>query len=85
MGSIRRSLPKVKTKKKKIQKNLYSLYVQYIFVMEFCIQSIFAKPPCHTAAAEKKLLLFSVSLTLSFLFSNQPNFLAVKKKTLTSY
>ena len=41
--SIRRSLPKVKTKKKKIQKNLYSLYVQYIFVMEFCISEHFCE------------------------------------------
>ena len=60
---------------------MYNIYLSW----NSAYQSIFAKPPCHTAAAEKKLLLFSVSLTLSFLFSNQPNFLAVKKKTLTSY
>lgn len=59
---------------------MYNIYLSW----NSAYQSIFAKPPCHTAAAEK-LLLFSVSLTLSFLFSNQPNFLAVKKKTLTSY
>ena len=54
---------------------MYNIYLSW----NSAYQSIFAKPPCHTAAAEK-LLLFSVSLTLSFLFSNQPNFLAVKKK-----
>jgi len=86
-------LPKIKkafqTKKKKIPKKSI-LFVQYI-CHEFCISEHFCE-----AAAEKKILLFSVSLalwlerslyiSLSFLFSDHP-FLAVKKekKTLTSY
>jgi len=51
-------LPKIKkafqTKRKKSQKNLYSLYN----IMNSAYQSIFAKPPL------KKTLLFSVSLAL---------------------
>ena len=48
--------------------------------MEFCISEHFCEAAVPHRCRWKKLLLFSVSLTLSFLFSNQPNFLAVKKK-----
>jgi len=56
--SIRRSLPKVKTKKKKIQKNLYSLYVQYIFVMEFCISEHFCEAAVPHRCRWKKITTF---------------------------
>merc|ERR1711988_1083277 len=59
MGSIRRSLPKVKTKKKKKSKKIYTLCMYNIYLSwNSAYQSIFAKPPCHTAAAEKKITTF---------------------------